>query len=251
MLTEERRRLILERLRRDGNVVAAELSSSLDVSVDTVRRDLRELSEAGLLRRVHGGALPAAVGARPYSVRREQAPAAKAAIARATSRLVRPGQVILLDSGTTTLEVARHLPPDLEATVITNSPPIAVALAEHASVEVMVLGGMLAKGAHSLVGAATIEALRSVRADLLVLGVCSVHPEFGITVVELEESYVKRLMIANAAEVVAVSSADKLGSAGPFVIAPLEELTYLVTEESASVEQLDDYRAAGVEVVLA
>jgi DeoR/GlpR family transcriptional regulator of sugar metabolism len=159
--------------------------------------------------------------------------------------------VILLDSGTTTLEVARHLPPDLEATVITNSPPIAVALAEHASVEVMVLGGMLAKGAHSLVGAATIEALRSVRADLLVLGVCSVHPEFGITVVELEESYVKRLMIANAAEVVAVSSADKLGSAGPFVIAPLEELTYLVTEESASVEQLDDYRAAGVEVVLA
>jgi DeoR/GlpR family transcriptional regulator of sugar metabolism len=251
MLTEERRRLILERLRRDGNVVAAELSSSLDVSVDTVRRDLRELSEAGLLRRVHGGALPAAVGARPYSVRREQAPAAKAAIARATSRLVRPGQVILLDSGTTTLEVARHLPPDLEATVITNSPPIAVALAEHASVEVMVLGGMLAKGAHSLVGAVTIEALRSVRADLLVLGVCSVHPEFGITVVELEESYVKRLMIANAAEVVAVSSADKLGSAGPFVIAPLEELTYLVTEESASVEQLDDYRAAGVEVVLA
>jgi DeoR/GlpR family transcriptional regulator of sugar metabolism len=251
MLTEERRRLILERLRRDGNVVAAELSSSLDVSVDTVRRDLRELSEVGLLRRVHGGALPAAVGARPYSVRREQAPAAKAAIARATSRLVRPGQVILLDSGTTTLEVARHLPPDLEATVITNSPPIAVALAEHASVEVMVLGGMLAKGAHSLVGAATIEALRSVRADLLVLGVCSVHPEFGITVVELEESYVKRLMIANAAEVVAVSSADKLGSAGPFVIAPLEELTYLVTEESASVEQLDDYRAAGVEVMLA
>ena len=251
MLTEERRRLILERLRRDGNVVAAELSSSLDVSVDTVRRDLRELSEAGLLRRVHGGALPAAVGARPYSVRREQAPTAKAAIARATSRLVRPGQVILLDSGTTTLEVARHLPPDLEATVITNSPPIAVALAEHASVEVMVLGGMLAKGAHSLVGAATIEALRSVRADLLVLGVCSVHPEFGITVVELEESYVKRLMIANAAEVVAVSSAEKLGSAGPFVIAPLEELTYLVTEESASVEQLDDYRAAGVEVVLA
>ena len=251
MLTEERRRVILERLRRDGNVVAAELSSSLDVSVDTVRRDLRELSEAGLLRRVHGGALPAAVGARPYSVRREQAPAAKAAIAAATSRLVRPGQVILLDSGTTTLEVARHLPPDLEATVITNSPPIAVALAEHPSVEVMVVGGMLAKGAHALVGAATIEALRPVRADLLVLGVCSVHPEFGLTVVELEESHVKRLMIANAAEVVAVSSAEKLGSAGPYVIAPLEELTYLVTEDSAAPEQVDEYRTAGVEVVLA
>ena len=251
MLTEERRQVILERLRRDGRVVAAEVSSSLAVSPDTVRRDLRELAEAGLLRRVHGGALPATVGARSYAARLEQAPDAKAAIARATCRLLRQGQVILLDSGTTTLEVARHLPPELEATVITNSPPIAVALAEHPGVEVIVLGGALVKEAQALAGAATIEALRSVRADVLVLGVCSLHPEIGITVLELEESYVKRAMIANAAEVVAVSSADKLGSAGPYVIGPLEELTYLVTEESASVEQLDEYRAAGVEVVFA
>src|SRR5262245_37421997 len=113
MLSEERRELILDRLRRDRKVVGAELSSELRVSPDTVRRDLRELDEAGLLRRVHGGALPAAVGARPYEVRLEQAPEAKAAIARATTRLFRDGQVILLDSGTTTLEVARALPADL------------------------------------------------------------------------------------------------------------------------------------------
>ena len=192
------------------------------MSPDTVRRDLQELAEAGLVRRVHGGALPAAVGPRPYAVRQEQAPAAKAAIARATAGLLRHGQVILLDSGTTTLEVARHLPPELEATVITNSPPIAVALAEHPSVDVIVLGGTLDKDAQALVGAATVEALRSVRADVLVLGVCSLHPEIGITVLELEESYVKRAMIANAAEVVAVSSAEKLGSAGPYVVGPLE-----------------------------
>jgi DeoR/GlpR family transcriptional regulator of sugar metabolism len=135
--------------------------------------------------------------------------------------------------------------------VITNSPPIAVALAEHPAVEVTVVGGMLAKGAHALVGAATVDALRSVRADILVLGVCSLHPEIGITVTELEESFVKRAMIANAAEVVAVSAADKLGSAGPYVIAPLEELTYVVTEEGASPEQLDGLAAAGVEVVIA
>jgi DeoR/GlpR family transcriptional regulator of sugar metabolism len=251
MLTEERRRVILERLHGDGKVVAAELSSSLAVSPDTVRRDLRELAEAGLLQRVHGGALPAVVGARPYAARREQAPDAKVAIARATSRLLRNGQVILLDAGTTPLEVARHLPPELEATVITNSPDVAVALADHASVDVVVLGGMLEKNARALVGAATIEALRSVRADVLVLGLCSLHPEIGITVLELEESYVKRAMIANAAEVIAVSSAEKLGSAAPYVVAPLEELTHLVTEESAPQEQLDRYRALGVEVVLA
>ena len=250
MLTEARRRLILERLRRDGNVVAAELSSSLDVSVSRCaatcvsfpRPDCCAACMVGRCRRRSARAVFGAARAGSEGQGRD---------CTCDESSGSPGQVILLYSGTTTLEVARHLPPDLEATVITNSPPIAVALADHASVEVMVLGGMLAKGAHSLVGAATIEALRSVRADLLVLGVCSVHPEFGITVVELEESYVKRLMIANAAEVVAVSSAEELGSAGPFVIAPLEELTYLVTEESASVEQLDDYRAAGVEVVLA
>jgi DeoR/GlpR family transcriptional regulator of sugar metabolism len=251
VLTEERRDLILERLERDGKVVAAELSAELAVSPDTVRRDLRDLAEAGQLRRVHGGALPAAVGARPYAVRREQAPAAKEAIAHATSGLLRHGQVILLDAGTTTLEVARRLPPDLDATVITNSPPIAVALAEHPAVQVTMLGGTFAKDAQAVVGAATVEALHSVRADVLVLGVCSLHPEVGITVMDLEESYVKRAMIENAAEVVAVSSADKLGSAGPYVVAPLDELTHLVTERSVPAEKLADYRGHGIEVVLA
>jgi DeoR/GlpR family transcriptional regulator of sugar metabolism len=251
MLSEERRQGILDRLGRDGQVVVADLSSSLNVSLDTIRRDLQELADAGLVRRVHGGALPPAVGSRPYAVRREQAPAAKAAIAIATAELLRDGQVILLDAGTTTLEVARHLPANLHATVITNSPPIAVALAEHPSVGVTVVGGMLDKGSQALVGAATVDALRSVRADVLILGVCSVHPEIGITVLDLEESYVKRAMIANAVEVVAVSSAEKLGSAGPYVVGSAGELTHLVTEHSPALPDLEPYRALGVHVVVA
>ena len=251
MLTEERRELILERLRSDGKVVAAELSSALAVSPDTVRRDLQELAEAGLLRRVHGGALPAVVGVRPYAVRRTQSPEAKAAIATATVELLHDGQVILLDAGTTTLEVARQLPPTLQATVVTNSPPIAAVLADHPCVDVTVLGGQLDKDARALVGAATIEALRSLRADVLVLGICSLHPDVGITTLDLEESYVKRAMIANSAEVVAVSAGDKLGSAAPFVVAPITELTHLVTECSCLDEQLDPYRSQGVQVVLA
>ena len=251
MLTEERRQVILDHLHRDGKVVAVELSAALAVSVDTVRRDLQELAEAGALRRVHGGALPPAVGARPYAARREQAPAAKAAIARATCRLLRSGQVIVLDAGTTTLEVARHLPLDLRAMVVTNSPPIAAALAEHPGVDVTVLGGRLDKEARATVGSATVEALRRIRADVLVLGVCSLHPDIGISVNDLDESDVKRAMIANAAQVVAVSSADKLGSAAPFVVGPLEELTHLVTERSRSDVDLHAYRAHGIEIVLA
>ena len=251
MLTEERRQTILDLLRRDGKVIAVELCARLGVSPDTVRRDLQELADIGLLRRVHGGALPPAVGALPYAARRRQAPAAKAAIAEATCRLLSPGQVILLDAGTTTLEVARHLPPDLHATVVTNSPPIADLLGEHRSVEVSMLGGRLSKEARATVGAATIEALHLIHADILVLGVCSLHPDIGITVSDLEESYVKRAMIASAAMVVAVSSADKLGSSGPFVVAPLDELTHLVTERGCSDLDLSPYRERGIEVVLA
>ena len=243
--------MILERLSRDGKLVALDLSTTLGVSADTVRRDLQELADAGLLRRVHGGALPPAVGARPYAARRDQAPAAKLAIARAACRLLRPGQVIILDAGTTTLEVARNLPDDLRATVITNSPPIAVALADHPSVDVTVLGGRLARDARATVGAATVAELHAIRADVLVLGICSLHPEVGITVSELEEAHVKRAMIANAAEVVAVSSADKLGSAGQYVVGPVEELTHLVTDRSCPAADLEPYRSRGVEVVLA
>src|SRR6185503_630711 len=128
MLTAERRQQILEALRRDGKVLATELSAALNVSEDTIRRDLRELAEAGLLQRVHGGALPRSPASASYIARQSQAPSAKAAIARAAVQLLRSGQVIVLDGGTTTLQIAQQLPIDLRATIITNSPPIAVAL---------------------------------------------------------------------------------------------------------------------------
>ena len=251
MLAAERRQAILERLRVDGKVVATELSVALDVSPDTIRRDLRELTEVGLVRRVHGGGLPPIAGARPYAERERQSPSAKAAIAAAVAGLLRDDQVIILDAGTTTLEVARRLPPELRATIITNSPAIALELVDHPRTEVAMLGGTLDKHAHAVVGAATIDALRLVRADVLVLGVCSLHPEIGITVLELEESYVKRAMIASSAEVVAVASSEKLGSAGPYVVAPIGELTHIVTDASAPDAALAPYRDLGVEVVIA
>ena len=109
---------------------------------------------------------------------------------------------MILDGGTTTLQVARQLPLDLEATVVTNSPPIALALAEHPLIEVVMLGGRLYKKALVNVGAEAIEAVSRIRADLCLLGVCSVHPEVGISVTNLDEAHVKRTMIQGAAEVV-------------------------------------------------
>src|SRR5438270_5760141 len=115
ILSEERRRIILDLVRREGKVLAMELSERFHVSQDTIRRDLRELAEAGLLQRVHGGALLRSPTDPQYMVRRDESPAAKSAIAAAAAQLVRPGQVVMLDAGTTALQVAEQLPPDLRA----------------------------------------------------------------------------------------------------------------------------------------
>ncbi len=251
MLTAERRRSIMQTLQREGKVYASELSKALNVSEDTIRRDLRELAAAGGLQRVHGGALPRLLAPASFLERKQQAPGAKAAIAQAAIRLIRPDQVIILDGGTTSLQVAEHLPPDLRVTVITHSPPVAVALAEHPAVEVILIGGKLYKHELLAIGAATVEAFRLIRADLCFLGIGSLHPEVGISTFDLDEAAVKRAMIAGSAEVVALAPAEKLGSAAPYIVGPLSDLTHLVTERSVPNEALAPYRALGITVVRA
>jgi DeoR/GlpR family transcriptional regulator of sugar metabolism len=245
-LADERRTEILQRLKADGRVFASDLIRDLDVSRDTVRRDLEELAAAGLLVRVHGGALPPAVGLQPYRIRREQSPEVKEAIAAAVVRMIRPGAVVFLDAGTTALAVAKALPPELEATIATNSPPAATVLADHPRAEVHLLGGRLAKEGIATVGAATLEAISEINADVCVLGVCSLHPELGISVVDLEEAHIKRAMIARSAEVIAATVADKLGSQGPYVVGPIDDLTAIVTDATPAV--LEPYRAAGLAI---
>jgi DeoR/GlpR family transcriptional regulator of sugar metabolism len=251
MLTAERRRSILQILQREGKVYASELSKLLQVSEDTIRRDLRELDGAGELQRVHGGALPRSQAPVSFIERQRQAPGVKAAIAQAAIRLIRQDQIIILDGGTTPLQVAQHLPPDLRITVITHSPPVALALAEHPTIEVIVIGGKLYKHELVAVGAATVEAFRHIRADLCFLGIGSIHPKVGISTFDLEEAAVKRAMISSAAEVVALTPAEKLGMAAPYVIGPLSDLTHLVTERSVSNEVLAPYRTLGISIVQA
>lgn len=250
MLTAERRQHILAVLEREGKVYASDLSQVLGVSEDTIRRDLRDLAEAGLLQRVHGGALPLTPANRSYRVRETVAAPEKALLGRAAAQLVRPGQILILDAGTTTLAVAQALPDDLEATVITNCPPIAAALATHPRVEVVMLGGRLFKEAIATVGISVIEELGRVRADLCFLGVCSIHPT-GLATFDREEAQVKRAMIESAAEVVAVSPADRLGTTAPYLVAPMRELTHLVTPATVADSLLEPYQAAGITIVRA
>ncbi|MFZ5814959.1 MAG: DeoR/GlpR family DNA-binding transcription regulator [Bacillota bacterium] len=250
MLSAERRQYILSLLEQQGKVHAGDLARELAVSEDTIRRDLRDLAEAGLIQRVHGGALPLSPNPPSYQERERIGGAEKAALGAAAAQLVRRGQILILDAGTTTLAVAQHLPESLEATVITNSPPIAVALASHPKVEVVLLGGRLMKEARATVGVTVVEELERVRADLCFLGVCSVHPT-GIATWDREEAQVKRAMIASAAEVVALAPTDRVGTSAPFIVAPVRELTHLVVPERVPEGQLAPYREAGITILRA
>ena len=251
MLTEERRQHILELLQRNGKVLSSQLSSELGVSEDTIRRDLRDMADAGLLHRVHGGALPKSPTAHSYKTRQNQAPLAKQAIAKAAAELICSGQVVILDSGTTAFLVAQHLSPDLKATLVTNSPLIATVLTQYAHVDVIVLGGHLKKEIQGVVGIETVKTLQQFRADLCLLGVAGLHPEVGITVYDYDEAHVKQTMIACSAEVVALASSEKLGTVAPYVVDQANALTHIVTEASTPAQLLAPYETLGLTIVRA
>jgi DeoR/GlpR family transcriptional regulator of sugar metabolism len=249
LLGEERREQILRWLATEGKVLASDLGERLGVSLDTVRRDLQELAAAGALRRVHGGALPRSPGPDRFVDRRGDDAGAKAAIAAAAVGLVRAGEVVALSGGTTILEFARRLPDDLRATVIAMSPDIAVALADHPGLTVDVLGGRLHPDARTVTGAEAVDALRRVRPDVCMLSACSLHPAVGVTLRNRDEALVVGEMVARSGRVVSLTTAAKLGTAGPYPVAGLERIDTLVTDAPA--EELVVYRELGIDVVRA
>lgn len=249
MLTQERKAHILTVLQRDRRIVAKTLSQNLGLSEDTIRRDLRELAADGLLQRVHGGALPASPAVADVAGRWRVSPDAKLQIARIAARMVRPGQVVILDGGTTAVQMARHLAPDLRATVVTHSPSVAVVLAAHAGIEVELIGGRLFKHSIVSVGAVAAEAIARVRADTYFMGVTGVHAELGLTTGDAEEAAIKRALSRQAGETVVLASREKLGAASPFVVLPLSEIDVLVIENGLPEELTEPYRRLGLVLV--
>ncbi|GAA3801306.1 DeoR/GlpR family DNA-binding transcription regulator [Cellulomonas soli] len=250
MLAAHRRDLLLRRLREDGRLVAKDLAVELGVSEDSVRRDLRELASAGLVQRVYGGALPVSAAVVDYAARAQVQPESKERVARAAARLVTPGSTVLLDGGTTTLAVTRALPLDLRATVITHSPTIAVALAEHVDIDVQIIGGRLYR--HSMVacGALAVEAAQRIGADLFLLGVTGVHPETGLTTGDADEAAMKRALAARAAETYVLASAEKVGAASPYQVLGLTDVAGILTDAPEEDPVVARLRAAGAPVVV-
>jgi DeoR/GlpR family transcriptional regulator of sugar metabolism len=251
MLTSQRKRLILDVLARDGQVLAKQLSRDFDLSEDTIRRDLRELAAEGLLQRVHGGALPASRTVAGLDARRKMAVAAKSALGAAAARLIRAGQTIFFDGGTSNVEIVRHLPPTLSFRAMTHSPTIAVELESHEAVDVIVIGGRLFRHSMVAVGALAMEAIGQIRADLFFLGVTGVHSEEGLSTGDPEEAAIKRALIGRAGETLVLATNEKLGAASPYRIAPVGELTALIVEADAPDDKVAALMACGVPVMRA
>jgi DeoR/GlpR family transcriptional regulator of sugar metabolism len=251
MLTSQRKKAILEALEREGQVLATALSERFGVSEDTVRRDLRELAAEGRLQRVHGGALPASPAVAPFAQRQDMETGAKRRIARCAAAMIAPGQVAIVDGGTTSALLVAQLAPDLEATIVTHSPSVAVALAEHPRLEVVLIGGRLYKHSIVSVGAAAVEAISHIHADLYFMGVTGVHPQAGLSTGDFEEAYIKRALADRAAETVVLASAAKLNAASKYRIGDLTMAQTIIVEAATPEKLIAPVEAAGVSVVRA
>ena len=248
---DARKQVILDQLSRDGRVLTNELKTQFGISEDTIRRDLREMAKAGLLTRVHGGALPVAPARNRFSNQEVQSSTSQIELAKTAARLLENNQVIFFDGGTTTLEISKNLNPALRATVLTISPQIAIVLCSYYNLEVILLGGQMNAQSLTVQGSAVIKQIEEIRADVCLLGVCSLHPKIGLTALDYEESFTKKSMVQASADTIAVVSADKFGTVVPYTVCTLKEISHLVTEKSIPEDQLLPYRQAEIEILVA
>ncbi|WP_104667743.1 DeoR/GlpR family DNA-binding transcription regulator [Ensifer adhaerens] len=250
MLTTQRRALISARLARDGEIVAKRMADELNLSEDTIRRDLREMAAEGLLKRVHGGALPLAPPLPNFAARQEIAGDVKWRLGRKAAAMIEAGQTIFLDGGTSNAEIARALPREMPITVITHSPTIAAELERHEA-EVILIGGRLYKHSMVATGAATIAAIAGVRVDLFFLGVTAIHPAHGVSTGDFEEAAVKRAILGQAAEIYVLATAEKFGAVSPHRVAGIADLTGFIVPEETGAETLAPYEDADIAIVRA
>jgi len=250
MLAAARKDLLLDRLKRDGRIVAKEIAAELGLSEDSLRRDLRELDAAGLAVRVYGGALPASPAVAGYAARTVVAPQSKRRVAAAAAALIDPGVTVILDGGTTTRAVVDALPTTRECTIITHSPTIAAALLDHAA-SVFLIGGTLFKHSAVACGAAAVEAASQISADLFFLGVTGVHPTAGLTTGDPDEAAMKRTLAGRAADTFVLASSEKIGAASRYGVLPVEAVTAVITDADAADPTLHELISKGVKVIAA
>ncbi len=252
MLNEERRRSILEIINREGRGIVKDLSRHFKTSNVTIRKDLEILHNRGVVHRTHGGALPLQSGALlDFSLQEKEKlhRKEKERIGQAAAALIKEGESVVLDSGTTTRAVARALRERKQLTVITNAVNIAAELAG-TSIEVILTGGILREKSFSLVGPLAEETLRSLSADILFLAVDGIDVHFGLTTPNLLEARVNRVMVEISRRTVLVCDSSKFGRRSLSLIAPMSSIQQIITDNRIPKSDVIALEEAGIEVAI-
>jgi DeoR/GlpR family transcriptional regulator of sugar metabolism len=249
MLKEERFQYILDKLSEDQKVTLKTLSKELKVSEYTVRRDLKELTDQGLLKAVRGGAVPHSPTPHHFLDRLTYKSNEKKVIAEKAVGLLHNGQVVVFDDGTTALGIASILPPDLQITVVTNSFPVVSVLESHPNIEVLFAGGRLNKSAFASLGHDTIRFFGNIRADIYFMGICSIHPAIGVTTIHYEEAEVKKAIVEVSRQVVALTPHERINTAEAFFICPLSSVDTIITDEEGVATAAESVKDSGITVI--
>lgn len=249
MLKKERQTFILHQVNLHNKVLSSTLSSEMNVSEDTIRRDLQELSDEGKLIKVHGGALSLSfqnilpAGEEIYSLK------SKRIIAQKTSSLIKDGMFVLTSGGTTIIELAKILPHGLKATFISGSIPAVFEYMKHPGLDVIMIGDKVSKSSRITVGSDAIQQIRKFKADLCILGINAIDPKVGITDNDLEVVQVKKAMMESARTVVCVSIKEKLNTIQPIQICEPSCIDILITEDDPTDNIFKPYIEAGIRVM--
>ena len=255
MYAEERQHAIAALVMQQGRASVAELAAAYDVTTETVRRDLAVLHKAGLLRRVHGGAVPArALHLVEQDVDERDATRAShkdAIAAAATEYFPVGGGSVLLDAGTTTSRIAAVIPVDRELVVVTNSIPVANRLSAVRSVALHLLGGRVRGLTQACVGEQALQTLEQLRVDIAFIGTNGITARHGLSTPDADEAAIKRAMVRCANFVVVASDSSKVGREELHSFAPLSSVDALITDTEISTDTRAELTGLGIEIICA
>ncbi len=252
-LTTERLQQIEHIIAERQHVRVTELSEHLGVSEPTIRRDLQKLEAMGRVRRAHGGAtaVEQAMPEPPVLQRIAECTQEKRRIGQAAAQLVQDGETIFLGSGTTTLEVARHLDGKKRLTVITNALTIANQLVGNEEITLIITGGVLRHSEFSMIGHIVEQTLKELRADKVIVSIPAASIEEGLTNANLLETMTDRVILQFAHEVILVADHTKFGRAATGIVAPITAVHKIVTDDQLPVETIKQLQKLGITVIQA
>ena len=249
MLKEERQQVILDKLGTDKKVTLVDLEQILNVSYDSVRRDVIELEDRGLLKKVHGGAIAHSYLSMKSSKGLGIVNTEFVIIAKKALKLIENNKIILMDGGTTNFYIAEQLPNNLEVTVVTNNPHLATVLSEHPKIEVILLGGSFYKRYQITLGSKTIQDLENIQVDLYFMGTNSISVEAGLAIRHYEESILKQKMMSISRRTVVCALEEKINRKENYKVCNFKDLDCLITSLNPLDEQLKGFRNKGVEIM--